>query len=311
MIVAWALRITNLDPLPYNLIFKRFLNIERVNLPDVDVDFCEDKRIRVVQCVSQKYGINSVSQITTFGKTKTKAVVRDVGHALDMSFKGADRIAKLIPDDLKMTIKKALDAEPELATLYKEGQIIRKLIDISIRLEGLSHHASTHAAGVAVSDKPVDEYLPIYREKKGELVTQFDMKMVEKVGLVKFDFLGLRIMTLIDNTLKAIEEQGKKASSLDILPLTDPDTYDIFSRGDTGGVFQVESSGIRQYLRMLRPSCSEDIIAMLALYQPGPLGSGMVDEFIRRKHGEVDITYPLSPLEGCLKDTCGVIAYQE
>ena len=242
---------------------------------------------------------------------KAKAVVRDVGRALDMSFKETDRIAKLIPDDLKMTIKKALDAEPELATLYKEDQIIRKLIDISMRLEGLSRHASTHAAGVVVSDKPMDEYLPIYRGKKGELVTQFDMKMVEKVGLVKFDFLGLRTMTLIDNTLKAIEEQGKKAPNLDILPLTDPDTYDVFSRGDTDGVFQVESSGMRQYLRMLRPNCFEDIIAMLALYRPGPLGSGMVDEFIKRKHGEVDVTYPLPSLEGCLKDTYGVIVYQE
>lgn len=168
-IVAWALRITNLDPLPYNLIFERFLNIERVSLPDIDVDFCEDKRTRVIQYVSQKYGIDSVSQITTFGKMKAKAVVRDVGRALDMSFKETDRIAKLIPDDLKMTIKKALDAEPELATLYKEDQIIRKLIDISMRLEGLSRHASTHAAGVVVSDKPMDEYLPIYRGKKANL----------------------------------------------------------------------------------------------------------------------------------------------
>ncbi|MFQ8736152.1 MAG: DNA polymerase III subunit alpha, partial [Bilophila wadsworthia] len=165
-----------------------------VSLPDIDVDFCEDKRTRVIQYVSQKYGIDSVSQITTFGKMKAKAVVRDVGRALDMSFKETDRIAKLIPDDLKMTIKKALDAEPELATLYKEDQIIRKLIDISMRLEGLSRHASTHAAGVVVSDKPMDEYLPIYRGKR-RTVTQFDMKMVEKVGLVKFDFLGLRTMT--------------------------------------------------------------------------------------------------------------------
>ena len=310
-IVAWALRITNLDPLPYHLIFERFLNIERVSLPDIDVDFCEDKRTRVIQYVSQKYGVDSVSQITTFGKMKAKAVVRDVGRALDLSFKETDRIAKLIPDDLKMTIKKALEAEPELATLYKEDQTIRKLIDISMRLEGLSRHASTHAAGVVVSDKPMQEYLPIYRGKKGELVTQFDMKMVEKVGLVKFDFLGLRTMTLIDNTLKAIEEQGKKAPNLDILPLTDPETYDVFAKGDTDGVFQVESSGMRQYLRMLKPNCFEDIIAMLALYRPGPLGSGMVDEFIKRKHGDVEVTYPVPSLEGCLKDTYGVIVYQE
>lgn len=310
-LVAWALRITNLDPLPYHLIFERFLNIERVSLPDIDVDFCEDKRGRVIQYVSHKYGADSVSQITTFGKMKAKAVVRDVGRALDLSFKETDRIAKLIPDDLKMTIRKALDAEPELAALYKEDQIIRKLLDISMRLEGLSRHASTHAAGVVVSDQPMDAYLPLYKGKKGELVTQFDMKMVEKVGLVKFDFLGLRTMTLIDNTLKAIAEQGKTPPDLDILPLTDAETYDVFAKGDTDGVFQVESSGMRQYLRMLRPNCFEDIIAMLALYRPGPLGSGMVDEFIKRKHGEVEVTYPVPSLQNCLKDTYGVIVYQE
>ncbi len=310
-IVAWALRITNLDPLPYNLLFERFLNIERVSLPDIDVDFCEDKRPEVIRYMTRKYGADSVAQITTFGKMKAKAVVRDVGRALDLSFKEADRIAKLIPDDLKMTVRKALDVEPELAALYKDDPGIRKLLDISMRLEGLSRHASTHAAGLVVSDKPMDEYLPLYRGKRGELVTQFDMKMVEKVGLVKFDFLGLRTMTLISNTLKAVAEQGKTPPDLDNMSLTDPETYDLFSRGDTDGVFQVESSGMRQYLRMLRPSCFEDIIAMLALYRPGPLGSGMVDEFIKRKHGEVAVEYPLESLRECLKDTYGVIVYQE
>lgn len=310
-VVAWALRITNLDPLPYNLLFERFLNIERVSLPDIDVDFCEEKRVEVIKYVTQKYGADSVAQITTFGKMKAKAVVRDVGRALDIPLKETDKIAKLIPDDLKITIKKALDVEPELSSLYETDKAIRKLLDISMRLEGLSRHASTHAAGVVVSDKPMEEYLPLYRGKKGELVTQFDMKMVEKVGLVKFDFLGLRTMTLIDNTLKAIAEQGKTPPNLDTLPLTDPQTYDIFCRGDTDGVFQVESSGMRQYLRMLKPNCFEDIIAMLALYRPGPLGSGMVDEFIKRKHGELRVEYPLPSLEECLKDTYGVIVYQE
>ena len=310
-LVAWALRITNLDPLPYNLLFERFLNIERVSLPDIDVDFCEDRRTDVIRYVCDKYGADSVAQITTFGKMKAKAVVRDVGRALDLSFKETDRIAKLVPEDLKMTIRKALEAEPELATLYKDDPVIKKLLDVSMRLEGLSRHASTHAAGVVVSDKPMQEYLPLYRGKKGELVTQFDMKMVEKVGLVKFDFLGLRTMTLIHNTLKAISEQGKTAPDLDTLPLTDPETYELFARGDTDGVFQVESSGMRQYLRMLRPNCFEDIIAMLALYRPGPLGSGMVDEFIKRKHGEVAVVYPVPSLEDCLRDTYGVIVYQE
>lgn len=310
-VVAWALRITNLDPLPYNLLFERFLNIERVSLPDIDVDFCEQKRTKVIQYVTKKYGADSVSQITTFGKMKAKAVIRDVGRALDISLKDTDKIAKLVPDDIKITIDKALKTEPELASLYETDPTIHKLIDISKRLEGLVRHASTHAAGVVVSDKPMEEYLPLYRGKKGELVTQFDMKMVEKVGLVKFDFLGLRTMTLIDNTLKAITEQGKQAPNLDILSLDDPKVYEIFSRGDTDGVFQVESSGMRQYLRMLRPSCFEDLIAMLALYRPGPLGSGMVDEFIKRKHGEVKVDYMLDSLESCLKDTYGIIVYQE
>ena len=310
-LVAWALRITNLDPLPYHLLFERFLNNERVSLPDIDVDFCEDRRTEVIRYMIDTYGADSVAQITTFGKMKAKAVIRDVGRALDMTFKDTDRIAKLIPNDLKITIKKALTAEPELQTLYDNDPQIKELLDISMRLEGLSRHASTHAAGVVVSDKPMQEYLPLYKGKKGELVTQYDMKMVEKVGLVKFDFLGLRTMTLISNTLKAISEQGMTPPDLDTLPLTDPATYELFAKGDTDGVFQVESSGMRQYLRMLKPTCFEDIIAMLALYRPGPLGSGMVDEFIKRKHGEVPVNYPLPALENCLKDTYGVIVYQE
>lgn len=310
-LVAWALRITNLDPIPYALLFERFLNNERVSMPDIDVDFCERRRGEVIRYVAEKYGENSVSQITTFGKMKAKAVIRDVGRALGLSFGETDRIAKLIPEDLKMTIRKALDAEPELANLYRDDKQIRKLIDISMRLEGLARHASTHAAGVVISDKPMWEYLPLYRGKKGEVVTQFDMKMVEKVGLVKFDFLGLRTMTLIQDALDIIAQQGKTPPDLDTISLDDAPTYELYSRGDTDGVFQVESSGMRQYLRMLRPSCFDDIIAMLALYRPGPLGSGMVDEFIKRKHGEVPVTYPVDSLEECLKHTYGVIVYQE
>ena len=310
-LVAWALRITNLDPIPYALLFERFLNNERVSMPDIDVDFCERRRTEVIQYVSRKYGEGSVSQITTFGKMKAKAVVRDVGRALGMSFGETDRIAKLVPEDLKMTIKKALDAEPDLAALYRDDPQIRKLLDISMRLEGLSRHASTHAAGVVISDKPMDEYLPLYKGKKGETVTQFDMKMVEKVGLVKFDFLGLRTMTLVQDSLDEIARQGKTPPDLDTLSLNDTATYELYSRGDTDGVFQVESSGMRQYLRMLKPTCFDDVIAMLALYRPGPLGSGMVDEFIKRKHGEVPVTYPLPQLEECLKHTYGVIVYQE
>ncbi len=310
-LVAWALRITNIDPIPYNLLFERFLNSERVSLPDIDVDFCERRRAEVIRYMVETYGEDSVAQITTFGKMKAKAVVRDVGRALGMSFAETDRIAKLVPDDLKMTVQKAIDNEPELKKLYDNDAQIKRLLNTSLRLEGLSRHASTHAAGLVISDKPMTEYLPLYKGKRGELVTQFDMKMVEKVGLVKFDFLGLKTMTLIQDTLDAIKHQGKQAPDLETLSLDDTTTYELYARGDTDGIFQVESSGMRQYLRQLKPSCFEDIIAMLALYRPGPLGSGMVEEFIKRKHGIVEVSYPVDSLEECLRDTYGVIVYQE
>ncbi|MDY0307514.1 MAG: DNA polymerase III subunit alpha [Desulfovibrio aminophilus] len=310
-LVAWALRITNLDPLPYDLLFERFLNVERVSMPDIDVDFCERRRTEVIKYVSGKYGEDHVAQITTFGTMKAKAVVRDVGRALGLTFAETDKIAKLIPDDLKMTIDKALDKEPELVALAHSSPQMEKLVDISRRLEGLCRHASTHAAGVVISAGPMTDYLPLYRGKKGEVVTQYDMKRVEKVGLIKFDFLGLRTMTVIEDCLDIIREQGKQPPDLDTLALSDPKTYEIFARGDTDGVFQVESSGMRRYLRMLKPNCFEDLIAMLALYRPGPLGSGMVDEFIKRKHGEVEVTYPHPSLESVLKPTYGVIVYQE
>ena len=311
-LVAYALRITNLDPIPYNLLFERFLNSERVSMPDIDVDFCEAKRQLVIEYMNRKYGAESVSQITTFGKMLAKGVVRDVGRALGMTFAETDRIAKLIPADLKMTVKKALSLEPDLRALYDSDPQITRLLDTSMRLEGLSRHASIHAAGLVVSDKPMIDYLPVYRGKREEdVVTQFDMKMVEKVGLVKFDFLGLRNMTVIDDALKNISGQGKEAPDLDALPLDDEPTYRLYCNGDTDGIFQVESSGMRAYLRQLKPSVFEDIIAMLALYRPGPLKSGMVAEFIQRKHGKVKVTYPLDSLKSCLKDTYGVIVYQE
>ncbi len=308
-LVAWALRITNLDPIPYNLLFERFLNIERISMPDIDVDFCERKRHEVIKYVGERYGEESVAQITTFGKMKAKAVVRDVGRAMGLSFQETDRIAKLIPGTLDMTIKKALESEPDLKTLYDTDPVTKKLIDISRNLEGLSRHASTHAAGIVISDRPMLDYLPLYRGKRDETVTQYDMKMVEKVGLVKFDFLGLRTMTLIQDTLDAIALQGKTPPDLDALPLTDSETYKLYAAGDTDGIFQVESSGMRQYLRQLKPTVFEDIIAMLALYRPGPMD--FIDEVIKRKHGEITIEYPLPELEACLKETYGIAVYQE
>ncbi|MBO4300035.1 MAG: DNA polymerase III subunit alpha [Desulfovibrio sp.] len=310
-LVAWALRITNLDPLPYNLLFERFLNIERVSLPDIDVDFCERRRAEVIRHMVDTYGADSVAQITTFGTMKAKGVVRDVGRALGMSFNETDKIAKMVPADPKMTILKAMETEPSLAEKYKTDPKVKHLLDTAIRLEGLARHASTHAAGLVVSDKPMVEYLPLYLGKHNELVTQFDGPMTEKTGLVKFDFLGLKTMTLIQDTLNNIAFQGQTPPDLDTLPLNDAATYELYSRGDTDGVFQVESPGMRQYLRMLKPSCFEDIIAMLALYRPGPLGSGMVDEFIKRKHGQVAVVYPHPSLSECLRDTYGVIVYQE
>ncbi|SIN72113.1 DNA polymerase III subunit alpha [Halodesulfovibrio marinisediminis] len=310
-IVAWALRITNLDPIPYDLLFERFLNVERVSMPDIDVDFCERRRGEVIRYTMEQYGEDKVAQITTFGKMKAKAVIKDVARAQGLTFQEGDKISKLIPDEMKMTIQKALAAEPELATLYRNDPSVTKLIDISLRLEGLCRHASTHAAGVVISDKPMVEYLPLYRDKKGGRVTQFDMKKVEEVGLVKFDFLGLRTMTVIQDAVDNIGLAGKPQPDLDTLPFDDEATYELYQRGDTDGIFQVESSGMRTYLRMLKPSCFDDIIAMLALYRPGPLNSGMVDEFIKRKHGEVPVVYPLPSLEDCLKPTYGVIVYQE
>ncbi|WP_027186094.1 DNA polymerase III subunit alpha [Desulfovibrio inopinatus] len=310
-LVAFALKITNLDPLPYDLLFERFLNIERVSMPDIDVDFCERRRTEVIKYVSEKYGRDAVAQITTFGTMKAKAVVRDVGRALGLSFGETDRIAKLIPEDLKMTIDKALDMEPEISRLMVEDPRIAKLIDVSRRLEGLARHASTHAAGVVVSDVDMVEYVPLYLGKNKEIVTQWDMKRVEKIGLIKFDFLGLKTMTVIQDALDIIQEMGHTPPDLDTLSLDDKATYELFSKGDTDGIFQVESQGMRKYLRMLKPSCFEDLIAMLALYRPGPLGSGMVDKFINRKQGLEPIEYPHPDLEETLKPTYGIIVYQE
>ncbi|MBQ7617840.1 MAG: DNA polymerase III subunit alpha, partial [Desulfovibrio sp.] len=309
-LVAWAMRITNLDPIPYNLLFERFLNSERVSLPDIDVDFCERRRTEVIQHMRDTYGLNCVAQIITFGTMKARAVVRDVGRVLDFPLAEVDKLAKMIPMEAKMTIAKALESEEELKKRYDTDPKVRELFDTASCLEGLTRHASIHAAGLVVSDKPMDEYLPLCVQKDA-VVSQFDGPMTEQSGLVKFDFLGLKTMTVIFDTLENIRREGKEVPDLDNLSLDDRATYQLYSKGDTDGVFQVESSGMRQYLRMLQPSCFEDIIAMLALYRPGPLGSGMVDEFIKRKHGQLKVKYPHPSLEACLKDTYGVIVYQE
>ncbi|MBO4317893.1 MAG: DNA polymerase III subunit alpha [Mailhella sp.] len=310
-VVSWALRITNLDPIPYSLYFERFLNIERISMPDIDVDFCEDRRLEVLDYVTGKYGKDKVSQIAAFGKMKAKAVVKDVGRAMGVSYNETNRIAKMLGNSLDVTLEKAMSENPEFRTEYQNNPQVKRLVDIAMRLEGLVRHASTHAAGVVVSDVPLVEYLPLFKGKKDELITQFDSKYVEKAGLVKFDFLGLKTMTLIFRALDNIRLQDKDVPDFDNMDFDDPAVYDLLSRGDTDGVFQFESGGMQKYLKMLKPSTFEDIIAMNALYRPGPLGSGMVDEFCKRKHGEVMIQYPLPQLEDCLKDTYGVIVYQE
>jgi DNA polymerase-3 subunit alpha len=311
-LVAYAIRITDLDPLPYNLLFERFLNPERISMPDIDVDFCQDRREEVIQYVIEKYGRERVCQIITFGTMKAKAAVRDVGRALNMAYGDVDRIAKLVPDDLKMTLAKALQQEPQLNEMADSDPQVRDLLDTALCLEGLTRHASTHAAGVVVAPQRMEEFLPVYKDQKtGSINTQYSMKYVEMVGLVKFDFLGLKNLTVIENAVKLV--RAGKDPEFDITRLRDDDkeSYDLISAGNTTGIFQLESSGMKEMLVKLKPSCFEDVIAACALYRPGPLGSGMVDDFIDRKHGRKKVVYDLPQLEPILKDTYGVIVYQE
>jgi DNA polymerase-3 subunit alpha len=311
-LVAYAVRITDIDPMPYNLLFERFLNPERVSMPDIDVDFCIYGREDVINYVRQKYGEANVAQIITFGTMMAKGVIRDVGRALNMPYGEVDKIAKLVPGVLNITLHEAMEQEPRLKELAVKEPQVRKLIDIALSLEGLTRHASTHAAGVVVTPKPLPEYLPLYTDpKSGAQVTQFTMKFVEKIGLVKFDFLGLKTLTVIANAVRLIREGKDPEFDLRLVRDDDAETYRLLSAGETTGVFQLESSGMKEMLVKLKPSCFEDIIAACALYRPGPLGSGMVDDFILRKHGKKDIPYEFPQLEPILKDTYGVIVYQE
>ncbi len=311
-LVAYAIRITDLDPLPYNLLFERFLNPERISMPDIDVDFCQDQREKVIEYVVEKYGRERVCQIITFGTMKAKAVVRDVGRALGMPYSDVDKIAKLVPDDLKMTVPKALEQEPQLRELRDSDPQIKELLETAICLEGLARNAGTHAAGVVVAPDQLEEYLPVYKDQKtGGINTQYSMKYVEMVGLVKFDFLGLKNLTVIQNAVRMIRDGQNPAFDITRLRDDDQASYDLISSGNTTGIFQLESSGMKEMLVKLKPSCFEDVIAACALYRPGPLGSGMVDDFIERKHGRKQVVYDLPQLEPILKDTYGVIVYQE
>ena len=308
-LVAFALAITDIDPIVNGLLFERFLNPERISMPDMDIDFCMRRRDEVLHYVAKKYG--NVSQIITFGKMKARAVIRDVGRVLGVPYGDVDRIAKLIPNALEMTLDKALKIEPQLSEAARKDPRIEKMLTVAKTLEGFPRHASTHAAGVVISDQPLDNFLPLYKGQHDEVVTQYDMKGVEKIGLVKFDFLGLKTLTVIDDAIKIIEKRHNKTIDLETLPLDDAKVYQQLSLGDTAGIFQLESQGMTDLVAKLKPNRFEDLTALVALFRPGPLGSGMVDDFINRKHARTQIRYELPQMEPILQETYGVILYQE
>ncbi len=310
-LVAYSLGITDLDPLRYGLLFERFLNPERINMPDVDVDFCMKGRDEVIRYVTEKYGNDNVAQIITFGKMQAKAVIRDVGRALDMPYNEVDRIAKLIPNTLNITLDQAQLQEPKLRELMESDERVRSLMTTAKSLEGLVRHASTHAAGVVISNKPLMEYLPLYRGQNGEIITQYAMGDVEKIGLIKFDFLGLKTLTVLDKAVELINRNGGREIDIHHLDLGDKKTFELLGSGATTGIFQLESSGMKELLVKLKPESFDDIIALVALHRPGPLGSGMVDDFIKRKHGNVPIHFEIPQMEEILRETYGVIVYQE
>ena len=307
-LVAYAIRITNIDPIRYNLFFERFLNPSRITMPDIDIDFCQEGRDEIIRYVTEKYGQDKVSQIITFGKMQAKGVVRDVGRALDIPYSEADRIAKLIPNTLNITLNEAIKAEPRLAQEEKNNPQIAKLLSLSRILEGINRHASTHAAGVVISDVPLVERVPLC-SPKDDVVSQYSMNDIQTVGLTKFDFLGLKTLTVIKNTLSFIKESKDIEIDIDNLPLDDKKTYELLMKGETDGIFQLESSGMRDLAINLKPDHIEDIIALIALYRPGPMK--MLPEFTARKQGKTKISYELPQLEAILKETYGIILYQE
>jgi DNA polymerase III subunit alpha len=311
-LAAYCMRITNIDPIPYGLLFERFLNIERKGMPDFDIDFCQERRGEVIDYVKSKYGgASHVAQILTYGTMKARGVIRDVGRAMDLPLREVDRIAKLIPEELKMTIKKAVADEPRLQDAASRDPKIAELLRVAQSLEGLARHTSTHAAGVVVSPQPMVEFLPTCKGKEGETLTQYDMKHTEMTGLIKFDFLGLKTLTVIDKALKHIKADIGTDLDINAIPMDDLKTFDLLCKGDALGIFQLESSGMRELLVKMAPTQFSDLIALVALYRPGPLDSGMVDDFVETKHGRAVANYPLPQLKTVLEETYGVIVYQE
>ncbi len=310
-IVSYLLGITDLDPLRYGLLFERFLNPNRAGMPDIDIDFCFDRRPEVIEYVTQKYGEKNVAQIITFGKMKARAAVRDVGRVMGVSYDDVDRIAKAIPPDIGMTIEKALDVEPELLKLCEQDRTAKDIIDMAQILEGLNRHASIHAAGVVISDKPLTEYVPLYRTSDGQITTGYTMDGIAQMGLLKMDFLGLRTLTVISKAVGLVKETCGIDVDIEKIPLDDLKTFELLCDAQAAGIFQLESSGMRDLLRKSRPSRFEDLISILALYRPGPMGSGMLEDYIKRKRGEAIVEYLHPKLETVLKETFGMIVYQE
>ena len=310
-LVSYALHITDVDPLQYDLLFERFLNPERVSLPDIDIDFCMRRRGEVIDYVRQKYGDKSVAQIITFGTMAAKAVLKDAGRALDMPYGEVDRLAKMVPTTLNISLEDALKQSPQLDSMREKDERVKELVEVALRLEGLARHASTHAAGVVISPRPLTEIVPLYKSNKDEISTQYDMNALERIGLLKMDFLGLTTLTVLSDAVKLIKQNRGTDIDLDNLPLDDEASYKIFARGDTTGIFQFESHGMRDILRRYQPTRLEDLTALNALYRPGPIQGGMIDDFIARKHGKKKVTYDLPELQEILAETWGVILYQE
>ena len=308
-IVAYSLGITDLDPMPYNLIFERFLNPERVSMPDFDVDFCQENRQRVIDYVTEKYGEDSVSQIITYGRLQTRAAIRDVGRVLGMTFGEVDVVSKLIPDRLGITLQEAIDEESRIRDMMEGDPKIGTLMELALKVEGLVRHAGIHAAGVVIADGHIMDHAPVYRGADGENVVQYDMKHAEKVGLIKFDFLGLKTLTHINNTIQLIERNCGVKLEAPKISLKDKGIYEIMCRGETEGVFQFEGEGISDLIRKAQPNCFEDIVAINALYRPGPMD--MIPDYLERKQGKKKVQYLFPELEEITKDTYGIIVYQE
>jgi DNA polymerase-3 subunit alpha len=310
-LVSYALQITDVDPLQYDLLFERFLNPERVSMPDIDIDFCQRRRGDVIEYVTTKYGRSNVAQIITFGTMAAKAAIKDVGRAMDLPYGEVDRIAKLVPNQLNITLDEALKQSPQLQTQIDSDPRYKAMMEVAKRLEGLARHASTHAAGVVISPEPLTNIVPLYKSNRDEITTQYDMKGLEHIGLLKMDFLGLTTLTVLDDAVHMVEQNRGIHVDLSTLPLDDELTYKLFASGETTAIFQFESRGMRDILRRYQPTRLEDLTALNALYRPGPIQGGMIDDFINRKHGKKKVTYDLPELKEILEETYGVILYQE